>query len=118
MDASIESPLAALVAALETSETIQTVKRLKATAFEDSTNAALLNEYTRLQGQLQRGMLSGGGASGDDMQRFQQITTLLMVNPDAQAYILSQLKLQQLMAELFQAITGAMGVSLTDMLGQ
>ncbi|MDR1599587.1 MAG: YlbF family regulator [Oscillospiraceae bacterium] len=117
MDANVETPLAALVDALKASDTVRNTRRLKEAAYEDATNAALLDEYQRLQMVLQRGMLTGSPPPDEDMRRFQQIASLLMVNPDAQAYMLSQIKLQQLLAELVQAITGATGIPLPDLLG-
>ncbi|MDR2658122.1 MAG: YlbF family regulator [Oscillospiraceae bacterium] len=117
MDSNITAPLNALLDALRASETVRTVQHTRQAAYEDETNAALLNEYARLQGTLQRGMLSGTRPPDEDMRRFQQIASLLMLNPDAQAYMLSQIKVQQTLAELFQAITGAVGVSLNDLIG-
>ncbi|MDR0396364.1 MAG: YlbF family regulator [Oscillospiraceae bacterium] len=117
MDANIESPLAALAGALKSSDTVRNTRRLKEAAFDDPTNAALLSEYQKMQSMFQRNLATGSAPPDEDVKRFQQIASLLMVNPDAQSYMLSQMKLQQMIGEIFQTIANAAELQLPDLGG-
>ena len=59
--------------------------------------------------------MGGAQAGEDDMRRFQQISSLLYMNSDVQAYLLAEMRLQRMMADVFQIITEASGLNL-DML--
>ncbi len=96
---------------LRESEEVIRLKKLKEIAMSDETNALLIKEYKRLQTQLQMGMISGQGtSSSDDMQRFQQISTLLMMNNDVQNYLLAEMSLQKTLLDVFKALTEASGI--------
>ena len=90
--------------------------RLKELAEADETNRALLGEYKRLQAALQIQAMGGAAVEADDMQRFQQIASLLYMNNDVQAYLMSEMRLQKMMADVFKIISEAGGMNL-DMLG-
>ena len=86
-----------LARALKESSEIQERDRLQAIAEADETNKTLLKEYKRLQVQLQ--MQSVGGQSDPDaVSRFQQIASLLAMNSDVMAYLMSEMRVQQMMA--------------------
>ena len=46
------------------------------------------------------------------MQRFQQIASLLYMNNDVQAYMLAEMRLQKLMADIFKSVTDACGMDM------
>lgn len=101
----------ALMRALKESEEYREYMRLKDVAYEDATNSALLEEYKRLQFKLQAKMASGESLPDDDMQRLNQIGTLLQLNQDAGAYLLAEFRYQRLLADVFRIISEASGIS-------
>ena len=105
----------ALARAIRESEEVRECARLKEIAEADETNRTLLGEYKRLQVALQVQAMGGAQAGEDDMRRFQQISSLLYMNSDVQAYLLAEMRLQRMMADVFQIITEASGLNL-DML--
>ena len=93
-------------------EEYQTYHELKNTVMADETTAALIREYKKLQVKLQMGAVSGHQPDETDMQRFQGITSLLFTNPDVSRFMLSEMRLQQAMADIFKIITEAAGIDL------
>jgi cell fate (sporulation/competence/biofilm development) regulator YlbF (YheA/YmcA/DUF963 family) len=99
-----------LARSLKESEEYREYIRLKEIAFEDSTNKALLEEYKRLQFRLQAKMASGEALPDDDMQRMNQIGTLLQLNQDAGAYLLAEFRFQKLLADIFGILADVAGI--------
>ena len=106
-----------LAGTLKESEEYRDYMRLKEAAYEDETNRALLNEYRKLQFQLQAKAAAGETLPQDDMQRLQQIGTLLQFNPDASAYLLAEFRFQRMLTDIFKILADVAGVDL-DMLTQ
>ena len=100
-----------LARALKESEEFREFQRLKKIAYEDATNAALLDEYKKLQFRMQAKMASGETLPEDDMQRLTQIGTLLQLNQDAGAYLLAEFRYQKLLADVFRFLSDASGIS-------
>ena len=100
-----------LARALKESEEFREFQRLKKIAYEDATNAALLDEYKKLQFRMQAKMASGETLPEDDMQRLTQIGTLLQLNQDAGAYLLAEFRYQKLLADAFRILSDASGIS-------
>lgn len=92
------------------SEEYQTYHGMKDSVLADETTAALIKEYKKLQVKLQMGAVAGHQPDGDDMQRFQGITSLLFTNPDVSRYMLAEMRLQQALADIFKIINDAAGV--------
>ena len=107
----------ALAKALRESEEYREYSRLKETAYEDATNKALLDEYKKLQFRLQAKMASGESMPQDDMQRLQQIGTLLQFNPDVAAFLMAEFRFQRMLTDIFKILADVAGVDL-DMLAQ
>ncbi len=84
--------------------------RLQEEAMADETNRALLKEYKRLQVALQMRAMGGDTTPSEDMQRFQQISTLLYMNSDVQAYLLAEIQLQKTLADVIKILTDAAGI--------
>ena len=105
----------ALARDISQSEEARDAQRLKEIAEEDQTNRALLHEMKRLQMALQMQAMGGEAVSPEDMQRFAQINSLLYLNEDVKAYLLAEMRLQQILADVFRIISEAGGISL-DML--
>lgn len=106
----------ALARIIRESEDVLEYRRLKELAEEDETNRALLGEYKRLQTALQLQAMGGPAVEADDAQRFQQIASLLYMNTPVQAYLLAEMRLQKMYADIFKIISEAGGINL-DMLG-
>ena len=65
---------------------------LRERAYADETTRLLLDEYKRLQVQLQMSMVGAAGQMpGEDKQRFQQLASLLYMNSDVQAYLMAEI---------------------------
>lgn len=106
-DFAIQSASDQLAAAIRRSEEYLTYKQLKDDVMADATNQALLNEYQRLQTKLQMAAVMGADATEDDVQRFKQLSALLMMNASIAQYLLAQMRVQQMMSEVFQTVTQA-----------
>ena len=84
---------------------------LRERAYADETNRLLLDEYKRLQVQLQMSMVGAAGQMpGEDMQRFQQLASLLYMNSDVQAYLMAEMQMQKTLADVFKILTEAAGI--------
>lgn len=105
-----------LAGALRQSEEATEYRRLKELAEADETNRALLGEYRKLQVALQMQAMGGPKTDDDAMQRFSQISSLLYMNSDVQAYLMAEMRLQKLMADIFKVVAEAGGLNM-DMLG-
>ena len=73
---------------------------------------ALVKEYKRLQVNVQMRMLAGQGMDDDDGRRFQQLGALLFADQRTSAYLLSEMRLQKMMGEVFEKITRAAGMEM------
>lgn len=107
----------ALAKSLRESEEYKEYSRLKETAYEDATNKALLDEYKKLQFKLQARMASGETLPSDDMQRLQQIGTLLQFNPDVSNFLMAEFRFQRMISDVFKILAEVADVDL-DMLYQ
>ena len=103
----------ALAREIENSDECRRLRELRERAYADDTNRVLLEEYKRLQVRLQMSMVGAAGEMpGEDMQRFQQLATLLYMNSDVQAYLLAEMQMQKTLADIFKILTDAAGVTL------
>ena len=92
------------------SEEYRTYHGLKETVMADETTAALIREYRKLQMNLQVAAMSGQQADSEDMQRFSGISTLLFSKPEVSRFLLSEMRLQQALADIFKILTEAADV--------
>ncbi len=92
--------------------------RLREIAYDDSTNKALLDEYKRLQYQMQLKLASGNRMEEEDFQRMQQIANLLQFNPDASAYLLAEFRFQKMLADIYKILADVAGINLDMLTGQ
>ena len=68
---------------------------------------SLVDEYKRLQMALQMRMMAGQGMEGDDAARFQALNTLLFSDSRTSNYLMAEIRLQKMMAEIFGVLTRA-----------
>lgn len=107
----------ALANSLRESDEYREYSRLKEIAYEDATNKALLDEYKKLQFRLQTKLASGESMPQGEMQRLQQIGTLLQFNPDVANYLMAEFRFQRMLTDIFKILADVAGVDL-DMLTQ
>ena len=68
---------------------------------------ALIKEFQRLQMAAQLSAMSGRQLESDDLQRLNQMAPLLYADPRTSGYLLSQMQLQKMMADVLQIVTQA-----------
>ena len=102
----------ALAAEIRRSEPRREYARLQETVMADGTNRTLLQEYKRLQMQLQMQAMGGGRAPPEDTERFSRLSALLYMNADVQAYLLAEMKLQKTLADVIQRVAEAAGIQM------
>ena len=89
------------------------LRQLRDQAMSDETNRLLLEEYKRLQVRLQMSMMGAAGEMpGEEMQRFQQLASLLYMNSDVQAYLMAEMQMQKTLADVFKILTDAAGITI------
>lgn len=102
----------ALAAEIRRSEECSRLRALRERAYADETNRVLLDEYKRLQVKLQMSMVGAAGQMpSEEMQRFQQLASLLYMNSDVQAYLMAEMQMQKTMADVFKILTEAAGIT-------
>ena len=104
-----------LARAMKESEEYREYERLRETAYEDETNRALLDEYKRLQFRMQAKLASGENMPEDDLQRLQQIGTLLQFNPDVSAYLLAEFRFQKMLSDIFKILADVADIDLDSL---
>ena len=89
------------------------LRQLREQAMSDETTRLLLEEYKRLQIHLQMSMMGAAGEMpGEEMQRFQQLASLLYMNSDVQAYLMAEMQMQKTMGDVFKILTDAAGITI------
>jgi cell fate (sporulation/competence/biofilm development) regulator YlbF (YheA/YmcA/DUF963 family) len=101
-----------LAGQIRESEEVREYQKLKALVEENETTRALLKEYKRLQMMVQIASMSGHSIDSGDMSRFQQISSLLFAGTDTSRFLLAEMRLQQALAEIYNIISMASGLSL------
>ena len=95
------------------SEEYSTYHELKKTVMADETTAALIREYRKLQMAIQMSVMSGRQVDDEDMRRFSGISTLLFSKPEVSQFLLSEMRLQQALTDIFRIVTEAADVDLS-----
>ena len=90
----------------------KTYHELKESVMSDETTAALIREYRKLQMTIQMSAMSGQQVDAEDTQRFSGISTLLFSKPEVSAFLLSEMQLQQALADIFKIVTEAADIDM------
>lgn len=101
-----------LCQAIQNSPEYQDFSRCKAEIDADSAICALVKEFKRLQMQVQMRMLAGQTTDDDDSRRFQQLSALLFADQRTSAFLLAEMRLQKMMADIFEQLTRAAGMEM------
>ena len=94
------------------SEEYRTYHDLKESVRAEETTAALIREYRKLQLTIQMSAMSGNTANEEDMQRFSGLSSLLFSKPEVSRFLLSEMRLQQALADIFRILTEAADVDM------
>ena len=94
------------------SEEYKNYHDLKESVMAEETTAALIREYRKLQMTIQMSAMSGNAANEEDMQRFSGISSLLFSKPEVSQFLLSEMRLQQALADIFRILTEAADVDM------
>jgi len=108
----------ALARSLKESEEYTSYMQLKETAYQDDTNRALLDEYKRMQYQMQLKMAAGERMEEEEFQRMQKIAGLLQFNPDCSAFLLAEYRFQKTLADIYKILADVAGINLDMLSGQ
>ena len=98
--------------AIQESPEYREYAELKAEIDADTGIKALIDEYKRLQTAMQMRMLSGQGMDNEEAQRFQSLNMLLFADSRTSGYLMAEMRLQKMMAEIFETITRAAGMEI------
>ena len=102
----------ALADAIQESPEYREFKQYKEEIDGDAGIKALLDEYKRLQTAMQMRVLSGQSMEGEDAQRFQSLGMLLFSDPRSSGYLMAEMRLQKMMAGIFETLTRAAGMEI------
>lgn len=102
----------ALGAAIQESAEYREYSRLKEEIDADAGIKALVGEYRRLQTAMQMRLLSGQDMDGEEAQRFQQLNLLLFADSRTSGFLMAEMRLQKMMAEIFETLTRAAGIEI------
>lgn len=101
-----------LARAIRECDECRAYRQMKEEIEGDETSRALMKEYKKLQMQLQLAAMTGAETSDSDAQRFQQIGGLLFTNPQTSQFLLSEMRLQQMMADVYKMLSDAAGLDM------
>ena len=101
-----------LADAIRQSDLCREYRQLKEEIDGNETNRALIKEYKKLQMQLQLAAMTGAPTSDADAQRFQQIGALLFAQPVTSQFLLCEMRVQQMMADVYKILGEAAGIDL------
>ena len=102
----------ALARQISESDEVQEYRRLKDIVDESDTTRALIKEYKRLQMAVQMAAMAGQILPADEMSRFQQISSLLYAGTDTSQFLMAEMRLQQALADIYNIIAKAAGITL------
>ena len=101
-----------LAQAIQESPEYREYALLKKEIDEDAGIKALIQEYRKLQTSLQMRMLSGQSMDNEAAQRFQSLNMLLFADSRTSGFLMAEMKMQRMMAEIFQTLTQAAGMEI------
>ena len=106
MDENLRRAADELLSALHETESWKRYAALRESVMADEGTAALLRRFAAAQSALQMAALSGGEPREEDTRAFEQHSE------EASEYLLAQMKVQQLVAQLMEKITREAGLDI------
>lgn len=109
----LEDAIERLAEALQQTEDYRSYRELRSAVEGNEASLALLRRYQSAQTALQLSALSGAEPSPEDISAFEGLSSLLYADPDTADYLLAQMRMQQLVADVIKRLTDAAGLELT-----
>ena len=101
-----------LLDALRQTEEYTRYAGLKQSVMADAENRALLKRFLRAQTAVQMSALSGTQASDEDTNAFEALSALVYASDELTDFLLSQMRVQQLVAHTMQRVTQEVGLEI------
>ncbi len=107
-----------LAGAMKDSPEYRDYMAAKEKAMENDTQRALLEEYKKLQFQIQISMAGGGQADPQELERLQKLAAVLQMSPEATAYMLAEFRFQRMLADIYKILGDAAGIDMDLLTGR
>jgi len=101
-----------LAQAIQESPEYREYIQLKKEIDEDAAIKALIQEYRKLQTGMQMRLLSGQSIDVEETQRFNSLNMLLFADSRTSGFLMAEMKMQRMMAEIFETLTRASGMEI------
>ena len=101
-----------LVCALHETETYREYASLRESIMADAENRVLIRRFTEAQTALQMAALAGHAPREEDTAQFEKLSALLYSGDEMTDYLLAQMKVQKMVAELLERITRDVGIDI------
>lgn len=98
--------------AIKETESYQTYAALRENVLSDAENRALLKRFYSAQTALQMTSLAGKQPTEEEQTQFERISQLMYSSDELTDYLLAQMKVQKMVAELLEHITRDVGLDL------
>ena len=102
----------ALAQAIQESPEYREYIQLKKEIDEDAGIKALIQEYRKMQTSMQMRLLSGQSMDAEETQRFNSLNMLLFADSRTSGFLMAEMKMQRMMAEIFETLTHAAGMEI------
>ena len=73
---------------------------------------SLVSEFKRLQTAMQMRLLAGQTPDSEETQRFQSLNMLLFADQRTSGYLMAEIGMQRLMAQIFETLTRAVDMDI------
>lgn len=111
--AMLDEAIDQLVEALKKTDDYRQYQELRSAVMADESSGILLRRFQSAQTALQLSALAGKEPSEEDTAAFEGLSGMLYANPDTADYLLMQMRMQQLVAQIMQRLTSAAGLDET-----
>ncbi len=101
-----------LAQAIQESPEYREYIQLKKEIDEDAGIKALIQEYRKMQTSMQMRLLAGQGMDAEETRRFNSLNMLLFADSRTSGFLMAEMKMQRMMAEIFETLTRAAGMEI------
>ena len=101
-----------LAQAIQESPEYKEYAELKKAVDEDAGIKNLVQEYRKMQTSLQMRVMTGQQPGSEETQRFQSLSMLLFADQRTSGFLMAEMKMQRMMAEIFETLTHAAGMEI------
>ena len=102
----------ALAQAIQETPEYREYSALKKEIDADAGIKALIQEYRRLQTSMQMRIFAGQSVDSDETQRFNSLNMLMFADSRTSGFLMAEMKMQRMMAEILSVITQASGLDI------